>query len=351
MSPSGSGAPNAAGLPATRSTRSRSVLAQRLAREQAPLERPERRVPLPVRRHAVDDLLDHVAGLAERRDHVRDSREIGGDLEAADPVAVDERAAIAVGPGAGIVEGVDDVAVERVEPGGEARPAEATRRHDHAVEALTVDRPTAGDAADGRVQPDPVGDAEVLRVGAQIRVDLLGGWVKRKVRRRGKVRERGHRAARVRPHARPHAAVGRGRVPLAAEIIARLEDRHVEARFQRMLGGDQTARASTDDRHARTGSQPHPATLSDRTRLTLGAVQASADLQNRHRRSAKNPTASALRCTGSALGPAWPGRFEIASCDLDKRECATASPEDLVPRGDILVLHPGPARKETRSCT
>ena len=118
--------------------------AELLAREQAPLERPERRVPLPVRRHAVDDLLDHVAGLAEGRDDGRDGREIGCDLETADPVAVDERAAIAVRPGARIVEGVDYVAVERVEPGREARLAEAARCHDHAVEALTVDRPSRG---------------------------------------------------------------------------------------------------------------------------------------------------------------------------------------------------------------
>lgn len=171
--------------------------AQRLAREQAPLERPERRVPLPVRRHPVDDLLDHVAGLAEGGDHGRDGREIRCDLEPADPVAIYERAPIAVGPGAGIVEGVDDVAVERVKPGGEARRAKAARRHDHAVEALTIDRPSAGDPADGRVQPNPVGRS----------------------------------AACVRTHSRPHTAMGRGRMPLAAEIVARLEDRHVEARL------------------------------------------------------------------------------------------------------------------------
>ena len=95
--------------------------AQRLAREQAPLQRPECRVPLPVRRHPVDDLLNHVAGLAEGRDHSRDRREIGRDLQAADPVAVDQRAAIAVSAGAGILEGVDDVAVERPNPSGSAR--------------------------------------------------------------------------------------------------------------------------------------------------------------------------------------------------------------------------------------
>ena len=158
-------------------------------------------------------------------------------------------------------------------PGGQARLAEAARRHDHAVEALAVDRPAGGDPADGRVQPDPVGDAEVLRVGAQIGVDLLGGGVKRMVGRGGEVRERGHRAARVRVHSRPHAAVGSSRVPLAAEVIARLEDRHVEARLERMLGGHETARAGAHDRHTCTGSQPHTATLSDRAPLSsrLGA--------------------------------------------------------------------------------
>ena len=205
--------------------------AQLRAREQASLERAERRVPLPVRRHPVDDLLDHVAGLAEGRHHGRDRREIGRDLEAADPVAIDERAATAVALGARIVERVDDVAVERVKPGGQERLAEAARRHDHAVEALAVDHPITGDPADGCVQPDPIGDAEVLRVGAQIRVDLLGGRVKRMVGRRAEIRERRHRAACVRMHSRPHAAMGRGRVPLAAEVVAGLEDRHVEARL------------------------------------------------------------------------------------------------------------------------
>ena len=205
--------------------------AQRLAREQAPLERPKRGVPLPVRRHPVDDLLDHVAGLAEGRDHGRDGREIGCDFEAADPVAVDERTAIAIERGAGILEGVEDVAVERVKPGRQARLAEAAPGHDHAVEALTVDRPGGKDPADRRAQPDPIGDAEVLRVGAQIGVDLLGGGVKRMVGRGGEVRERGHRAARVRMHSRPHSAMGGSRVPLATEVIARLEDRHVKARL------------------------------------------------------------------------------------------------------------------------
>ena len=51
------------------------------------------------------------------------------------------------------------------------------------------------------------------------------------------------------------------------EVIARLEDRHVKARLESVLGGDQTARAGTDDRHARTDSQPHTATLSDRAVL------------------------------------------------------------------------------------
>ena len=71
------------------------------------------------------------------------------DLQAADPVAVDQRAAIAVRLGARIVERVDDVAVERFKPKRETQLAEAARRHDHAVEALTADRPSAGDRLTG----------------------------------------------------------------------------------------------------------------------------------------------------------------------------------------------------------
>ena len=97
---------------------------------------------------------------------------------------------------------------------------------------------------------------------------LIGG-VKRQIGRRVEVRERSHRAARVRTHSRPHSAMRGGRVPLAADVIARLEDRHVEADLQRMLGGDETARAGTDDRQTCTGSQPHTATLPDRA--TLGS--------------------------------------------------------------------------------
>jgi hypothetical protein len=78
---------------------------------------------------------------------------------------------------------MDDVAVERIKPGRQARLTETARGHDHAVKALTVDRPRRGDPADPRAQPDPVGDAEVLRVGTQIGVDLLGGRVKRIVGR------------------------------------------------------------------------------------------------------------------------------------------------------------------------
>jgi hypothetical protein len=44
-----------------------------------------------------------------------------------------------------------------------------------------------------------------------------------------------------------------------------------------MLGGNQTARAGTDDRHTCTGSQPHMATLSDLfTRRRIGFVHGSA---------------------------------------------------------------------------
>ena len=59
----------------------------------APLERAEERVPLPVGGDAVDDLLDHVARLAEGGDDRGVRREVGRDLQAADAVAVDERRA------------------------------------------------------------------------------------------------------------------------------------------------------------------------------------------------------------------------------------------------------------------
>jgi hypothetical protein len=67
--------------------------------------------------------------------------------------------------------------------------------------------------------------------------------------------------------------MGGSRVPLAAELIAGLEDRHVKARLQRMLGGNETARAGAHDRYTCTGSQPHAgdAIRSGDAQFALGA--------------------------------------------------------------------------------
>ena len=235
--------------------------AEGLARQPAPLQRAEQRVPLPVRRDAVDDLLDDVARLAEGRHDRRDGREVGRevgrDLQPADAVAVDEHALVAERLGARVVEGVQALAGEAVEPRGDARPAEAPRGHDEGVEGLAVHLPAGLDGGHGRVEPDPRRDAEAVRVRAQVGVDLLGGGVQRQVGGSREVRERGHRPARVRAHARPHAAVGGGGVPLTAEVAARLEHGGVEAGLERVLRGGQAARPGADDRHPRARSQSH----------------------------------------------------------------------------------------------
>src|SRR5207244_2661757 len=89
---------------------------QLAAAQMTAFERPERRVPLPVRRDAVNDLLDHVPGLAESGHDPGDASEIGCDLDTADAVAVDERPPAAELLGPGVVEGVDQLAGEGAEP-------------------------------------------------------------------------------------------------------------------------------------------------------------------------------------------------------------------------------------------
>jgi hypothetical protein len=105
---------------------------------------------------------------------------------------------------------------------------------------------------------------ERVRVRPKVGVDLRGQRMEGVIRGRGVVGERRHRAARVRPHPGPHAAVRGGRVPLAAECVVRLEDRHVEAGFERVLGGREPGRARPDDRDPCAVAQPHAlALLSD----------------------------------------------------------------------------------------
>src|SRR6185312_10652430 len=58
-----------------------------------------------------------------------------------------------------------------------------------------------------------------------------------------------------RPHARPHAAPRRRRVPLTAEVVLRLEDAHVEPALEGMLRGHQTRRPGADDGDARAVTQ------------------------------------------------------------------------------------------------
>ena len=228
-----------------------------LTEEHPPLEGAEQREPLPVRRDPVDDLLDHVPRLAARRDGRRDRGEVRCDLEPADAVPVDERRAVAEGLGARVVEGVQQLAREAADLVRHARAPEATRGDDDGVERLAVDAPAFRDPLHRRPEPDPVGDAEVPRVVPEVIVDLRRGGMERVVGGSREVRERRHRPARVRVHAGPDAAVRRVRLPLPADVVARLEDRDVEARLERVLRGHQAARAGADNGHACIGSQPH----------------------------------------------------------------------------------------------
>jgi hypothetical protein len=120
-----------------------------LPREKAPLEGAEERVPLPVRRDAVDDLLDHVALLPERRDDGRDRRDVRRDLDPADAVAVDERRPVAERLGARVVEGMEHLTGEGVDPGRYAGTPKAARGDDDRVERLAVHRPARTDVAHG----------------------------------------------------------------------------------------------------------------------------------------------------------------------------------------------------------
>ena len=174
-------------------------------------------------------------------------RDVGSDLVAAHPVAVDERPALREGGGAGIVERVQQPTGEAVESDRDHGSAEPSRRDDHGLERLAVDTPAQLHAADARPHPDPALEVERGHVRRQVGVDLLGGRMQFELGRVGQVREGCHGSAGVGAHAGPDAAVGGGDVPLAADSVTGLEDRDVEVDLQEVLGGDQPARTATDD--------------------------------------------------------------------------------------------------------
>jgi hypothetical protein len=204
--------------------------AEDVAREQRALERGERRVPVPVRRHFAHALRDHVARLAARGEHVGGRREVGGDLQPADPVPVDEHAAAAERLRARVVEAVQELTREAVEAGRHDRLAKAAARDDDGVERLPVDLPAGRHAVHARVEADPGTQAELVGVRVQVVQHLRRRRMQREAVRPWEIAERGHRPARVRVHAGPDAAVRRAGPPLPAEIAGCLEHDRVEAR-------------------------------------------------------------------------------------------------------------------------
>ena len=136
--PGGSGAPNAAGLPATRSTRSRTrrptpratACAAPPPRTACTTASPSTRRRRPSGSHS---------GACGRRTPRPYAREVGRDLQPADPVAVDHRAASGRARRRDIV-GVEEFAAEASVPGGRRgsrkRPEPGPRR-----QTLAVDRP------------------------------------------------------------------------------------------------------------------------------------------------------------------------------------------------------------------
>ena len=253
MSGSGAGAPKSAGEPCHAQDPVAQPSPELVPVDQTPLERAVEREPPPVREDAVDDLPDHVPLLAERRHDRRDRREVGRDLEPADPAADDQRGAVAERLGARVVERVQDLAGERVHTWGRAgrrkRPDATTTASNGSPSTVQPARTSrTGESSRIRgVTPNRVG------VGPEVRVHLRRCGVHRVVGRGREVGERGHRAARVRVHPGPDAAVRPRGVPLPAEVVARLEDRHLEPRLERVLRGDEAARPRADHGHARVG--------------------------------------------------------------------------------------------------
>ena len=196
-------------------------------------------------------------------------REVGGDLQPADAVAVDERAR-----------------------GRETAPRPGSRTR--AAARRGSRRRRRGSAAGGsgrtprrrrrmarRRRSSPAGPPRpACRSGSARRPRSAP---RRRAGRRGSARPRDAAEARPAPGS-PRTRSSRGSCWCASpatrrcgrplvyhcppSVVARLEHRHVEARLERVLGGDEADRSGADDRDPSALAQPHGATL---TRTTLRA--------------------------------------------------------------------------------
>ncbi len=92
-------------------------------------------------------------------------------------------------------------------------------------------------------------------------MDLLGRRVQRVLGRRGEIGERGHRPARVCPHARPHAAVRRScTTARRGRRRPRTRSRRSRPRARYFAAAD-PRRARTEDGDRAPRSEPHEPTL------------------------------------------------------------------------------------------
>src|SRR5438477_10341761 len=80
-------------------------------------------------------------------------------------------------------------------------------RDHHAVKAFTVHLPGRPYGPDAGSEANPVDQAKFSNVSLRIRVHRLCSGMQRMVSCGMKLRERGHRATRVRKHSRPNGAV------------------------------------------------------------------------------------------------------------------------------------------------
>lgn len=149
---------------------------------------------------------------------------------------------------------------------GDAQPG-AGAVHD----VLVVDLPAAPrlrpHPVHAQSEADPLGDAEVLRVGDELRPDVLGAREQGPGGGHRQLTEARHGAARVRAHPGPGRGVRRARVPLPAEPAGLLEHDGFEPGPQQLLGDDDAGRSAADDGDAiprvQRGGDVHGATVPD----------------------------------------------------------------------------------------